>query len=64
MHGILMELIDSNYADYLHSEQTRPYSQSVSFDKNLHELHWTITALTKNATENIFPPLLSLEKAP
>ena len=35
-HGVLMELIPSEYADYLHLSQLHPYSQHVEY--NIHIL--------------------------
>ena len=33
LHGVLMEQIDSAYADFLHQNALRPYSQYLHFEK-------------------------------
>ena len=33
LHGVLMEHIDSTYAELLHQQSLRPYSQYLYFDK-------------------------------
>lgn len=49
--GVLMELIDSDYAEKLHHYEINPYSQYLIFDKD--KIYWCINALTKEASENI-----------
>lgn len=57
MHGLLMELIPSNYAEYLHQQQLRPYSQSIYFDPNLQKVVWRICTLTDQAQLLLFSRL-------
>ena len=45
--GALMERIDSNYADFLHISQLKPYSQYVSCSKG--EYTWIVQTLTETA---------------
>lgn len=55
MQGVLMEQIDSSYAEYLHRQGLNPYSQYiVSGEKN----EWVIKTLTREAYQYIVLPLL------
>lgn len=60
LHGVLMEHIDHDYADFLHSNQLNPYSQYVYFDRKRQQLLWRITALNKQAAEEVLAPAFSL----
>lgn len=59
-HGVLMENIDSDYADFLHSQSVRPYSQYLRFNAKSHTLHWRITALNAQASHELLQPLIEL----
>ena len=61
LHGFIMEQIDTDYADYLHSQEVRPYSQSISLDAKNNLLHWRISALNSQASEELLLPLLGME---
>lgn len=54
-HGVLMELIDTDYATKMHEDGLRPYSQRVYRDKE--NAYWQICALTKEADDKIIEKL-------
>ena len=55
MHGIMMENIDNDYVEYLHTMSLRPYSQYLSFEDK--KTYWNICTLNKEAYERIIIPL-------
>ena len=56
LHGYIMENI-GDYADALHAQGIKPYSQFVFYDKNQDCYVWRINTLSKSAYENIILPL-------
>lgn len=62
MHGVLMECIGTDYASYLHSQNIRPYTQQIYFDKDAKVNIWRITTLNQQAYDNIILPLQELIK--
>lgn len=54
--GAMMELIDPLYADILHKNGLKPYSQHIEFEPN--KIKWIINTLNKEATNEIITPLL------
>ena len=58
MQGVLMESIDSDYAQFLHELPFNPYSQYCYKDKETAKLIWHISVLTDEACTNIIDPLL------
>lgn len=60
-HGLLMEQLSPEYAAFLHEDALRPFSQSVTPEEQ--GGIWTVSVLTKEACEQIIPPLLSLKEA-
>lgn len=61
MQGIMMESIPGFYAEKMHSLALLPYSQySVCLNGNN---VWTVSALSREAYENIITPLLALKSA-
>lgn len=60
MQGILMETIDTQYAEYLHHQTIQPYSQYCLFDKKTHLLKWRISALKTESSKEILLPLMNL----
>lgn len=56
LHGVLMERIDTNYAQYLHGQSLNPYSQCVLTQEG--KTVWSIKVLDENAYESIILPLL------
>ena len=56
LQGVLMKIIDTEYADKLHEQSLNPYSQY--FFKNKDKLYWIINTFTKEARENIIKPFL------
>lgn len=57
--GIIMENINTRYADKLHRLPYNPYSQYIL--KNKEGLYWVISALNQEAYENVMLPLLELK---
>ena len=56
-HGFLMEMIDDQYAEVLHEDGWKPYSQNlVSRDE---KIYWTIHALNEEAYHKIIQPLFA-----
>lgn len=53
LHGVLMERIDKDYADLMHKQQLRPYSQYIYFDKQRNTLIWRLAALTEHAKQEL-----------
>lgn len=54
--GILMEMIDPDYASSIHEQGLHPYSQWIS---SRDELIWNIRALNDSAYKGVIEPLLS-----
>lgn len=50
-HGVLMELLPSAYAEYLHISQLHPYTQHLEFKEG--KWYWIICCLNKEAIQNI-----------
>lgn len=61
MQGVMMEKIPPFYAEKMHSEGLRPYSQFCTYKKGINL--WTVSALSHEAVENIITPLLSMKTA-
>ena len=57
-HGLLMEYLDCDYVDFLHSSSLNPYSQYVFFDKEKNNYVWQISTLTNEAKHCIIDKLL------
>ena len=58
MHGVLMEQLDSAYADQLHEQGLKPYSQYLAIGE---QKEWIIKTFTKEAYQNIISPELKYE---
>ena len=56
--GVLMELIDPEYATYLHHLPFNPYSQFVIGDDSADMLRWRICALNSTAASQLLRALL------
>ena len=61
MHGLLMEKISPDYARKMHDNISRPFSQYVRYENNRNI--WTVSAIGKEACENIITPVLNLKTA-
>lgn len=58
MHGILMEILEPAYVEYLHEQKYNPYSQHLEIgEKN----YWTVKTMNKTAFDKIILPLMSSE---
>lgn len=55
MQGVLMEVIDSSYAEYLHRQGLNPYSQYIVSGE---KCEWVIKTLTQEAFHHMIMPLL------
>ena len=53
LHGALMERLPGDYAAYLHTENLRPYSQSIRWDRETGRVLWRISTLDRTAGEII-----------
>ena len=53
LHGVLMELVGTEYAGQLHETGLRPYSQYIYFDKEKGQYIWRLSAVTAEAVERI-----------
>lgn len=56
MHGVLMELVGRETAEYLHTESLRPYSQHLEIADD--EMIWNVCSLTEFAYEKIVKVLM------
>lgn len=54
-HGMIMDNVESDVADYLHKPVLKPFSQSVLFEKK--RIFWEICGVNEYAYENILIPL-------
>lgn len=62
LHGVLMELVGTDYARQLHEAGLRPYSQYVYFDKDRKQYIWRLSAVTADAVNRIVRPMLEMPK--
>ena len=60
LHGVLMELVGTDYAGLLHEAGLRPYSQYVYFDKDRKQYIWRLSAVTADAVNRIVRPMLEM----
>lgn len=60
LHGLLMENIDSDYAEVLHNQGLRPYSQHIFFDVERQHLCWRIASLNQQAKDEILEAAFAL----
>ena len=51
LHGVLMEVVGTEYAGQLHESGLRPYSQYIYFDKDKKQLK--ISTVTKNGLQTV-----------
>ena len=57
LQGLLMERTDSSWAEEMHTQQVRPYSQYVTVAEG--KPVWRIQTITDRAFERLIYPLLS-----
>ena len=55
-HGALMEIIDEDYAEFLHEQGLKPYSQHLQVEDD--KVTWHINALSAEAYRKIIEPVL------
>lgn len=58
--GLIMELIDHDYGEWLHHLSVNPYSQYIKRTKK--DVKWIITTLNQEAYEKIIMPLLEVDQ--
>jgi len=58
MHGLIMENIDTEYAERIHTEQLRVFSQAVKYENDTN--YWTISVFSDEAYEKLLKPVLNL----
>ena len=57
-HGVLMGLIDSDYAAELHESKLHPYAQYISREED-GSCYWVVNCANEDAAKNIIPVLMS-----
>ena len=62
LHGALIEQLPEDYAAYLHTENLRPYSQSIRWDRERERVIWRIGTLEDTAGEIIGTALEHMEQ--
>ena len=62
LHGALIEQLPEDYAAYLHTENLRPYSQSIRWDREGERVLWRIGTLEDTAGEIIGTALEHMEQ--
>lgn len=60
LHGVLMELVGTDYAGQLHKAGLRPYSQYVYFNKDRKQYIWRLSAVTADTVNRIVRPMLEM----
>lgn len=60
LHGMLMEYVDKDYVESLHEQALRPYSQYLTYDREREALLWRISALNKQAANEVLAPAFAL----
>lgn len=60
LHGVLIELVGTDYARQLHEAGLRPYSQYVYFDRDRKQYIWRLSAVTADAVNRIVRPMLEM----
>lgn len=60
LHGVIMESIDTEYAEFLHNQSFNPYSQYVT--RGNQSLIWSLRALTNTAAQQVLEPIGQLQK--
>ena len=61
LHGALMERLPEDYAAYLHTQNLRPYSQSIRWDRETERVLWRIGTLDETAGKLIGETLGRME---
>ncbi len=59
MHGILMELLDTEVAEELHNNSIQPFSQYIIYDKTKDCYVWHISTLSSISKEKIILPVIN-----
>ena len=59
LHGALMQQLDSEYANNMHENNLKPFSQFVHFDKENDSYTWKINTITDESKDQIINSLLT-----
>lgn len=62
LHGVLMEVVGTEYAGQLHESGLRPYSQYIYFDRDKKQYIWRLSAVTADAINRIVRPMLEMHE--
>lgn len=57
LHGALMQQVEPHYAEFLHTNNLKPYSQYVYYDKEAQSFIWEISTINKDAKQNLLDKL-------
>lgn len=60
LQGFLMSRISADFADFLHEQETNPYSLNLYSTRE--KMIWTVNLLAQEAEEEILPQLLDLKE--
>lgn len=60
LHGFLMEKLDSDYVNFLHQQQTNPFSMNVRLRNS--RIKWTINLLDSQAELQMYDLVMNLER--
>lgn len=60
-HGFLMEFIDTDYAETLHSMNINPFTQFLYFDKEIESYVWRVNGLTEEIYNKMIKKLEKVE---
>lgn len=53
LHGVIMQQLDPDYAQFLHENSLKPYSQYLCFDRSENKYIWKINTITDDSRTNI-----------
>ncbi len=57
LHGVIMEIVDSSYGEYLHESNLKPFTQYITIANDLNKYIWTINTLNLEAYQKIIKRL-------
>lgn len=57
LHGVIIQQLDTDYAEQLHSNSLKPYSQYLYFDRSDQKLIWKISTITDESKSNLIDKL-------
>jgi len=57
LHGVIMEMLDPAYCNFLHKSSLKPFTQYIIKAKDSNKYIWTINTLNLQAYEKIIKPM-------